>query len=590
MSKSLRAFLLLTASLLITACDENSSNQSAQEDQTQSIIGFYQPQAKVFKKTMAGGYLAGQHAQLMGDWKTAGLYFEDVLQYTPDDLNIQSRVMALSLGSGHYEQAVKLANIIVDSKKNESLAFLIVALDDFRQGKYKESENRIQSIKQDGLGSAIMPLIEAWSEAAQGKINLNTLKISPSFLYQAVLIADHINDTASIKKLAKSYNFTHTPTPISGLEDVADVFAKHGETEQAKEIYTTLRNAVPGSTERLNEKIKKLTNSEPIETESMTPQEGLAKALLDTAHLLSNGYEESAILFTHMSRFLDPQKTDTLELLAQFSADNKQYESAIDYLTKIDHGEDNSSQALTTRQIALLLEMDNKHDEAIRVLESLVETNQNVDAQIQIGDIYRQMENFKDALKAYDKAVKMLGGDVPQDKWQLLFSRGIANERTKNWEQAEQDLSQALTYEPDQPYILNYLGYTWADQGKNLDKAAEMLEKAARLKPDDGAIIDSLGWVYYRMEKFETAVDMLEKAIERQPYEYEINDHLGDAYWQVGRKKEARFQWRRAISFTKDPEIIAKIEDKIENGITKSEVAKSSSANPVNANALVKND
>lgn len=215
----------------------------------------------------------------------------------------------------------------------------------------------------------------------------------------------------------------------------------------------------------------------------------------------------------------------------------------------------------------MLLELDKQKDEAIRVLTNLVNTSGNVDAQIQIGDILREQEKYKEALDAYDKAVKLLDNKVPQQYWQLLFSRGMTNERLANWKDAEQDLKDALAYEPDQPYILNYLGYTWADQNRNLDKAAEMIEKAARLKPDDGAIIDSLGWVYFRMGKFSDAAKMLEGAVELQPYESEINDHLGDAYWRVGRHNEARFQWKRAVSFTKDEAVIKRIEAKIENGL-----------------------
>ncbi len=577
MSKSLRALLLVTTSLLIVGCDDKSTEDTAAAsvDQTQNIVGIYAPQnIQPIRKTLSGSYLAGQHAQLTGDWKTAGEYFEDLLKYSPDDTNIQSRLMALSLGSGDYDRAVLLAENILETRKDDSLAQLITIL----------------QVKQDGLGSAIMPLVQAWCEAGLGKSKTDTLKDSPSFLYQAVLIADYNKDKEAVAKLAKTYNFTRTPTPISGLEDVADVFAKYGETTEAKDIYTSLRKALPDSAGRLNEKIKKLSEQQPIETETITPQEGLARALLDTARLLSNGYEESAILFTHMSRFLDPHKPDTLELLAQFSADNKQFESAITYLTKIQNDGDKATQISITRQIALLLELDNKTDEAIRILKTLVETDNNVEAQIQIGDIYRQNENYKDALSAYNKAVDMLGKEVPQEKWQLLFSRGIANERMKNWDQAEEDLLKALSYEPDQPYILNYLGYTWADHGQNLDKAAEMIEKAALLKPDDGAIIDSLGWVYYRIGKFSEAVVTLEKAVELQPYESEINDHLGDAYWQVGRKNEARFQWRRAISFTKDSEIISKIETKITNGLPTSDLAKSSANESTQSNTLVKND
>ncbi|OIN87696.1 MAG: hypothetical protein AUJ12_00900 [Alphaproteobacteria bacterium CG1_02_46_17] len=579
---SLRTFLLLTTCLTLVACDDQNETKSDPQANVQkngtSVIGYYMPQIKPIQKTLSGSFLAGEHAQLSNDWSAASDYFEDILADDPQDTSIQNRVMALSLGSGNYDRAIKLSKQITQERKNESLAQLVFALDEFKAEKYKEAEARIIQIKQDGLGSAIMPLILAWCEAGQGKTNLETLKNSPSFLYQSVLIADYTGNQDAVKTLAKTYDFTKTPTPISGLENIADVFAKYGETEEARSIYTALRNALPDNSHGLGEKIKKLSNKEKIVTPQITPQEGLAHALLDTARLLANGYEESAILFTHMSRFLDPRRADTLELLAQFSADHKQYKDAISYLTKIDPKDNKEESISLKRQIAMLLEMDNQKDEAIRVLQDLVEKDRNIDAQIQIGDIYRQDENFKAALSAYNQAAQMMDNKIPQDHWQLLFSRGITNERLSNWDQAEKDLTDALSYEPDQPYVLNYLGYTWADQGRNLDKAVEMIEKASRLKPDDGAIIDSLGWVYYRMGNFSTAVKKLETAIELQPYESEINDHLGDAYWQVGRKNEARFQWKRAISFTKDQIIIDKIQAKIENGLSISDVTKTAIA------------
>lgn len=293
----------------------------------------------------------------------------------------------------------------------------------------------------------------------------------------------------------------------------------------------------------------------------------MAQALLDTAALLLNGYEDSSLMFAQMSLFLNPKNDNVYEILAETMAYNRNFDEAISYLGKIDTGKNPERAQLIQRQIAVYLQEDQKQDEAIRILSDMVDQYKNVDAQIQIGDIYRQQEDYKNALTAYNKAVDMLGKNMSAEYWPLLFSRGMTNERLKNWNQAEKDLTAALSYEPDQPYVLNYLGYSWADQGKNLDKAVEMIEKAARLRPTDGAIIDSLGWVYFRLGKYNEAVETLEQAVELQPYEPEINDHLGDAYWQVGRKNEARFQWKRALSFTKDTDTIGKIEQKIENGL-----------------------
>ena len=162
------------------------------------------------------------------------------------------------------------------------------------------------------------------------------------------------------------------------------------------------------------------------------------------------------------------------------------------------------------RQIAELLEEDDKTDAAIAVLKKFVADTGDVETQIQLGDLQRRHEDFPQALKEYNKAYEMLGNNVPQKYWHLIYARGMTNERLKNWAQAETDLKAALAYEPDHPYILNYLGYSWADQGVNLDKAAEMIGRAVRLRPDDGYIVDSLGWVYFRMQKYKEAADTLE--------------------------------------------------------------------------------
>ena len=134
------------------------------------------------------------------------------------------------------------------------------------------------------------------------------------------------------------------------------------------------------------------------------------------------------------------------------------------------------------------------------------------------------------------------GSAIVEDRhWRLFYVRGIAFERLGEWPKAEADFLRALELEPDQPLVLNYLGYTWVEQGRNLDEARTMIEKAVELRPDDGYIVDSLGWVAYRLGDFEEAVRQLELAVELVPGDPIINDHLGDAYWQVGRLNEARF-------------------------------------------------
>jgi Flp pilus assembly protein TadD len=151
--------------------------------------------------------------------------------------------------------------------------------------------------------------------------------------------------------------------------------------------------------------------------------------------------------------------------------------------------------------------------------------------------------------------------------WTLFYVRGIAFERSKQWDKAEADLKKALELSPDQPLVLNYLGYSWVDQGRNLDEGLAMIKKAVELQPDDGFIVDSLGWAYFRLGRFEEAVTELERAIELQPDDPVLNDHLGDAYWKVGRQLEAQFQWSHAKELKPEATELAKIEAKLKNGL-----------------------
>src|SRR5690606_33991930 len=150
--------------------------------------------------------------------------------------------------------------------------------------------------------------------------------------------------------------------------------------------------------------------------------------------------------------------------------------------------------------------------------------------------------------------------DEPQPhQWTLFYFRGIAYERAKQWDKAEADLLQALALFPEQPHVLNYLGYSWVDQGMHLDEAMDMIARAVELRPNDGYIVDSLGWAHYRLGNYEEAVRELERAVELRPEDPVINDHLGDAYWKVGRRLEARFQWAHARDLDPEPDALEEI-------------------------------
>jgi tetratricopeptide (TPR) repeat protein len=211
-------------------------------------------------------------------------------------------------------------------------------------------------------------------------------------------------------------------------------------------------------------------------------------------------------------------------------------------------------------------------DEAISQLKKMAgERKDQYEPLTRLGDMLRAKKRYEEAATSYSQAVNRIG-KLAKNHWSLLYARGIAYERSKQWPKAEADFLQALKLSPEQPFVLNYLGYSWVDQGLHLDRARDMIERAVRLRPNDGYIVDSLGWVLYRLRDYEGAAKRLERAVLLRPDDSTINDHLGDAYWRVGRYLEARFQWRRALSLGPEEKDIPKIQQKLQRGLADAKV------------------
>jgi tetratricopeptide (TPR) repeat protein len=187
-------------------------------------------------------------------------------------------------------------------------------------------------------------------------------------------------------------------------------------------------------------------------------------------------------------------------------------------------------------------------------------------AYLALGGVYSSKENFRAAAAVYDQAVARL--DKPEtSNWNIFYQRGIAYERLKEWPKAEPNFRKALELHPEQPQVLNYLGYSWVDMDMNLEEGLDMIRKAVELRPSDGYIVDSLGWAYYKLGRFEEAVTELERAVSLKPDDPILNDHLGDAYWRVGRKLEATFQWSHARDMKPEPDVLAQVQKKLAEGL-----------------------
>jgi Flp pilus assembly protein TadD len=309
------------------------------------------------------------------------------------------------------------------------------------------------------------------------------------------------------------------------------------------------------------------TPAEPPAPLVRTAEDGLAEALFDLASVVNQAETiDLALLYCRSALELRPHMPLAQLLLADvLSAQNKP-EASLAVLAEIPPSSPYSWSARL--RIAANLEMLNRTDEAITQLKDMSEeAPRRASAAMQLGDLLRAKKRFAEAVEAYDEAMRRLTAAGIPERWSLFYSRGIALERSGQWKPSEADLLHALELKPDQPLVLNYLGYSWIDRGENLDRGLKMIEKAVELRPEDGYIVDSLGWAHYRLGDYPSAVQYLEKAIELVPEDPTINDHLGDAYWQSGRATEARFQWRRALQFGPEANEIKPIEAKLDSGL-----------------------
>jgi len=522
---------------------------------------------KYYGRSISANYLASRFAQNRHDWDLAAELMVPIIKATPDDTHLINRAMVLAMGSGNMEKAIQFAHQIRSLEEDDNaLANLMVALDFFQRGEYRQASNFIQNSTDGSLSDFVLPLLEGWAQAANGKLKTEDLNENTIHLYHAILIAEYLGETEHIKYLL-SQALGAEGMSLQDIERIADVYAHIGERSSAIDLYERLFEQWPEN-RILGNKIEAFRNNQNLELLEVveTPEEGVAKALYDMSRLLfQEQSDESARVFAHMALYINPDMTNSKLLLGYITARNKHYADAIAYYRDIDQNDPQYAESV--RMAADLMENAGMIDEALLELDKLTRQQNDIEAIIQTGDIYRRAEEFSKAVAKYNQAAAILGDEIPKEYWQLLYVRGISYERIGNWDAAESDLMQALEYQPNHPLVLNYLGYAWADQGINLKKSLNYIRRAAALHPTDGYITDSLGWVLYRMGEYEEALPHLERAVELLPYDSVINDHLGDVYWKVGRKLEARFQWQRAKNYSEDEELIASIDEKLEIGL-----------------------
>ncbi len=625
-------FLMLTLLLVLVSlsgCFDRDPELTEQDEKTvlrdsdhMKYIAQALSEMPLNVQTVPSAYLVARHAQIANDWKTSSSYIDKVIEeeasgngfdrnsMTPEDRQtFEKQAMILNLGAGNLKQAHKYAKMNLEKsvgngqkeivkEGTDALSVLVLTLPHIRAYHFNKAENLIDQMPSGGISDLINPIVKNWvifskirdeiqktgESSPTGKAHKKLPKIHKNILgqelYHLILAADYAGDTEYLKMIFNA-EFPQKGLTAKTLTNIADILVRHGLLEQALSLYQDIKILNP-SDNTLNQKIALLEKGEKIPQAMLakaleTPHIGVAKAILDVGLLLfQESSLDSARIFAYLALDLDPTLENAHLLLAYIAEKYGEYDEAIAYFKTVT-SDDSDRYIQAQQQIAELQGHAGDVIGALETLDALSEYKDSIDLQVQIGDISRQHEHYQQALKSYNKAFEMINGNILPHHWSLYYSRGIVLERLSKWDQAEKDFKKALEFEPNEPFVLNYLGYSWVEQGKNLEDALNMITKAVNLRPHDAYIIDSLGWVYFKLNDFHNAIDPLEKAVALFPEDPTINDHLGDAYWKVGRKHEARFQWNRALSFTEESsetlsdeesqDLIVELKKKLQSGL-----------------------
>ncbi len=540
----------------------------------------------------AGNYLSALVAGFDHDTTAAATFFREALRFDPRNPQLIERAFLAALSNGNMLDAFGFADRMLARDANNGFAHLVLGVKAVHNRQFGQARAQFAKSGPGQSRDVTATLLTAWSFAGSGdekkalevcdRLRDDNFAVFRDF--HAGLIADMMGDKAEAgRRFGAAYG--NDKNTLRLVDAYGRFLARTGEKDKALKVYGDFDTILPNHP-LLVAAVADIKAGKVPEPLIKSAEQGGAEVLYGLGSAGGqHGDEIAAMVYLRLSLYLAPKNGLALITLADLYDRLKQNEEAVAIYESV--AEASPLRTTADIQIAQLLDNLGKKKESADYLGRIVVDHpDDEDALLALGNAQRSDKKFADAVTTYGKA---LGVSKKPEKveWPLFYFRGIAFERQNKWTEAVADFRHALALSPDQPLVLNYLGYSWVDRGENLDEAFTMLHKAVELRPSDGYIVDSLGWAYYKLGKYDEAVKELERAIDLKPGDPTINDHLGDAYWRVGRKLDAHFQWNHARDLGPEPDDKKKIIDKIANGMPAEKAPESANAKDTNGPAAV---
>jgi tetratricopeptide (TPR) repeat protein len=522
----------------------------------------------------AGAYLAAKQAEVMLDFEFGALYVTQALLSDPSNPGLLEGALTANISLARFGDAAAIANGMKDLGINRQLSNIMMSIQAIKTGDWAQVFSALEMDHR--VGPVVDGLSQGWAHMALGEIDdaLTSFDaVAEASGLQSFGLYHKALALASVGNLDEAIRIFDLTTESRGLRHNRRSAIAHAQILcqlDRRDDALALVDAVFGGTldPRLQDLRDRIATGGPVPYDIVTtPIEGMGETYLAVAEALRSDTPDTyTLIYARAAQFLTPTNTEALLLVGGLLEDLEKFDLANETYTSVSR--DDPAYAVAELGRAEALRKNGNFDGAIEVLRTMARDFPAMPAiYVSLGDTLRQSDKMADANAAYGQALDLFAADDPA-RWIVHYTRAITHHQLDQWPEAEADFRAALVFRPDQPQVLNYLGYSLVERGEKLDEALEMIEKAVAVQPQNGAIVDSLGWVLFQMGQYEDAVVHLENAAALEAVDPIINDHLGDAFWAVGRQIEAQFQWNRALSFSDDTsEDADRIRRKLEIGL-----------------------